>query len=361
MSYLLHGQNPVGIDERIAQLRAQLDPSKLGTTVIDIQSSTLPEIAAACQAMPFFGGSRVVVLLHPISTKRSAGATTRDAEDGATADTPDGNEDSAKVKWADLHALLKTVPDSTELIVRHDGSLAATHYLTKAAKAMDWKLEAFPALRSRDLLQWTSQRVTERGGSIDQHATLALLNRLFPQSWNVESRYPTGTPDIQLLATEIDKLVTAAGGATISAALVEDLVADREGYTAFKLNELTFNGNAGGALVELSDVLDAGVHPEMVISQSVGEAVGFQAGRIVAEFGPKEVARVTGFTEGRVGMLQRRAGSVPPAAQQRIAESIRSAGAAMRSTESNAPAVITPLVAEIAEAVRLSTLDRKRR
>jgi DNA polymerase III delta subunit len=354
MSHLLYGQNPVALDERIAFLRNHLDPTGLSTTVIDVQSSSLPEIASACQAMPFFGGNRVVVLLHPIASKR--GASSRDGDDDG-----DPPEDTAKVRWADLHDLLKAVPESTSIVMRHDGSLAATHYLTKAVKGLGWKMESFPLLRGQELLQWAGQRVAECGGSIDGQATVSLLNRLFPQAWDGDVRWASSTPDIRLLATEIDKLLTASTDGRITRELVENLVADREGYTAFRLNDAIFAGNSPGALKELSDMLDAGDHPERIMSQTAGEVAGIYAVGAVNEFGPKEVARVSGLSEGRVGTLSRKSGGLPALTQCRIAESIRTAGSALRSTESNAPAVVTPLVAEIAEAVRLSKLERGQR
>lgn len=351
MSYLLHGQNPVAIDERITQLRAQLDPSGLGTTTIDVQASSLQEIAATCQAMPFFGGSRVVVLHQPIAKPKRGDATADD----------DAGEESGRVSWTDLSVALKSVPPSTEVIMRHDGSLTATHYVMKAVKALGWKLESFPMPRGQDLLQWLGQRVAERGGSVDQHAPVTLLDRLFPQSWNVEPRYANSTPDLRLLATEIDKLVVAADGGTITQSLVEDLVIDREGYAAFKLNDATFGGNLAGSLTELSDILDAGEHPEMIMAQTAGQAVAITASLAVGDFGAKEVARVSGFSEGRLSTLQRNGASVPLSGNQRAAESIRSTGLTLRTTADSqmAPAFVTQLVAEIAEAVRLSKSDRR--
>ena len=37
--------------------------------------------------------------------------------------------------------LLKNNPATTEIIMRHDGSLVATHYLPKAVKALGWKID----------------------------------------------------------------------------------------------------------------------------------------------------------------------------------------------------------------------------
>ena len=62
MHYLLHGQNAVAIDERVAELRAQVDPSGFGSTTLDLSIAGVDTLQAAVRAAPFFGGQRLVVL-----------------------------------------------------------------------------------------------------------------------------------------------------------------------------------------------------------------------------------------------------------------------------------------------------------
>src|SRR5690349_723498 len=107
MSNLLYGQNGLLLDERTATLRAEIDPQNLSTTVIDVQASSAGEIASACQAMPFFGGRRLVILRSPIQTpKRADGEADEDSEDS-----------TGRVKWSDLHDILKGTPASTDIIM----------------------------------------------------------------------------------------------------------------------------------------------------------------------------------------------------------------------------------------------------
>src|SRR5688500_12538964 len=125
MSYLLYGQNGLLLDERVASLRTEIDPQNLSTTTIDVQASSVSEIASACQAMPFFGGRRVFSRRNPIQPPRRADTSTND-ENPADA--------GGQVKWSDLHDVLRATPATTDIIMRHDGSLAQTHYLVKAVK-----------------------------------------------------------------------------------------------------------------------------------------------------------------------------------------------------------------------------------
>src|SRR5205085_798291 len=133
--YLLVGKNAVELDERLGELRATLDPSGLSTSVIDVQMSSIEELRAACLAAPFFGASRLVILRNPIAqAKRAAAEDAEPADDGAA---------SGRVPWAELSDTLTGLPESTQLIVRHDGALADGHFLVKFAKKHGWTVLRF--------------------------------------------------------------------------------------------------------------------------------------------------------------------------------------------------------------------------
>ncbi|MGH9175790.1 MAG: DNA polymerase III subunit delta, partial [Vicinamibacterales bacterium] len=261
MGYLLYGQNGLLLDERIAALRAELDPQQLSTTTIYVQASSPGEIAAACQAMPFFGGRRLVVLRDPIQTPRRG-------------DAPPGDQDTddsgSKVRWADLHEVLKATPPTTEIIMRHDGSLAQTHVLVRAVKALGWKVESFAPRTGQDLRAWIQQRVERDGLRIESSAVERLVNLLYP--WDSD-RKANETPDMRLIATEIEKLCCAAEGGAITASIVEELVADRSGFKAFQLNDVLFQGHAERALRELESVLSAGEAEERILAQIGSEVI----------------------------------------------------------------------------------------
>jgi DNA polymerase III delta subunit len=353
VSYLLHGLNALPIDERILTLRNELDPQGLNTTTLEVQQSTAGEISSACQSTPFFGGNRLVVLNRPL------GSSQRGDVDG-----DDGDDDGhGRMRWADLHAILTALPPTTTVIVRHDGALAPGHYLHKAARSLGWTIEAFPIPDGAGLLAWVQERAGRAGADFEPQAARELLDRLYPTSWDVRNRqWATDTPDTRLIATEIDKLATAAAGGRITTELVLALVVDRAGFTAFRLNDVTFSGQTSAALVELQKVLEFGEPAERVLGQLASEAAVTASINLAAGLPPAEVAAKAGITESRLANLQRRPARVDRRAERRIAELLRAADAGMKAGEQReTAATIVPLVAEIAEATQRVGGERRGR
>ncbi len=343
MSYLLYGQNGLLIDERIAALRADIDPGSLSTTVIDVQSSNIPEIAAACQATPFFGGRRVIILRNPIQLPKRTEQTD---------ETEEPDESSSRVKWSDLHELLKRVPESSEIIVRHDGSLAQTHYLVKVVKALGWKNELFPAKVGTDLLAWIQARVEREGLRIDSNAITTLATLLYPTSWE-GGRYANDTPDMRLIASEVDKLCSAAVGGVITQQIVIEMVADRGGFTAFALNNKLFGGEPDQALIELDHVLESGEPAERVLAQIGSEVIALATVKRSSDIPQDVFTKASGISPGRLGGLRRTAGNLSEPSLQSLSEAVRNVDAAVKTgRQTDTSATIVPLVAEVAEVVR---------
>lgn len=351
MSHLLHGQNGLLLDERVRSLRSALDPGQMGTSVIDVQQSSLPEIAAACNALPFFGGLRVVVLLNPIAIPKRGDVATEDEEDAG-----------GRVKWAELADLFRTMPDTTHVVLRHGGSLSQTHYAVKAVKALGWTIESFPIPRGEDLLSWVSQWAIGAGGRIESTAAVTLLNLLYPTSWQKGSPFETDVPDPRLIATEVEKLVSGSPDGRVTVDLVTDLVADRSGYTAFELNDRVFRGDVSGALQELDLVLEFGEPAERLIASLASEAAALASVNAVREFGLGAVAAAAGISEKRVSTMQRKAAGMRPEGLRAAAEAIRTADAGVKSGRAaETSATIVPLVAGVAEAMSGGTGTGRRR
>jgi hypothetical protein len=157
---------------------------------------------------------------------------------------------------------------------------------------------------------------------------------------------------MRLLATEIAKLACAAQDGEVGAETIAALVADRSGFTAFKLNDETYEGRTSPALVELDHVLAAGEAPEKVLGQLAQQATAFNAAGMANQFGPDTVAQASGISAGQIGLtVSRKSGWRNRPAVRRAAESLRRGEwlvktGRTRRTES----VIVPIVGEIAEA-----------
>jgi|GEM_PF-2836167 len=351
MSYLLYGQNGLLLDERITSLRSELDPQNLSTTVIDVQSSNAGEIAAACQAMPFFGGQRVVVLRNPIQSPKR----------GDAGDDNNPEESGGRVKWADLHNILKAVPPTSQIIMRHDGSLAQTHYLVKAIKALGWQTESFAAKTGQDLLAWIQQRVEREGVRIAPAAVQHLAVLLYPTSWE-GGRWVTETPDLRLIATEVDKLCCAATDGVITQELVDEMVADRSGFKAFELNNHLFGGRPDRALQELDNVLASGEPAERVLGQVGSEVIALSTVKMAAGVPRDALVKASGISANRIGGLQQTSSGMSEQSLKRISEAVRDADAAVKTgMQTDTSATIVPLVAEVAEVIRRGSGAGRRR
>ena len=352
MHYLLHGPNAVALDERVAELRAQHDPTGFGSSTIDLSTFGLDAVRAAVQAAPFFGGQRVVVL-----DKLTTGA-------GAAGDSDDESPPARGrgVTAADLKSALDDVPSSTTVILRHLGTLQARSVLVKMAGGSSWTIETFPVPRGRELVEWVSARAEREGAPIERAAAEELLQRLFPNNWRQESRYDSGTIDTRLLATEIEKLACGAEG-KIDTPLVSALVADRSGYTAFKLADDVYEGRTEAALEELDNVLATGEPPERVLAQLARETTAQVAARQLDAYDAKLVADASEISVGQLGVIGRNKSAWrKPQALAMAAEETRRAEWLVKTGRSpRAESVIVPLVATIAETFRSQPAPRRGR
>ena len=210
--YLLHGQNAVDLDERVAELRILHDPTGVGSTLLDVATAHIDEIAKACHSAPFFGAGRAIILRNISQTSGKSGRR------GAT-----GPE------WADVLNVIATSPASSTMILRVDENLPSSSVIVKAARKLQWAIEAFPLARGEDLARWVAERGQATGVSISRSAAILLLSRLYPASWRQETRFDNTVLDARLIATEVEKLACAAQDGTVGDYLVLELVADRSG------------------------------------------------------------------------------------------------------------------------------------
>lgn len=348
MIYILHGQNGLAIEERVAALRRELDPSGFSTTVLDLQQVKFGEVQPALQSAPFFGGQRTVVLRGPAMLTRQSASKDEEGAD----DQPEREDTSRKPEWRDIALLLRSAPNTTTVICWIAGTLPANHPLLRAARDSEWKVEALRIPRGAELMNWVSERATANGVSIAPDAVGTLLDLLYPTAWRTEVKWETTTIDMRLIASEIEKLACAASDGQIDRALVEALVADRGGYTAFKLSDHLFGGQPEGAIAELGAMLEAGEPAEKILGQIAGDLAARWSVRATQDLPPDAVAAASRITPQRVTMLRGRTGMLDATNLATASELVRRAEWSVKTGRSrDTAAVIVPLVAEL--AVRL--------
>lgn len=360
MHHLLYGANAVDLQDRASSILAELDPSGIGTSRLDAPAISVDDLAAAVNVPPFFGGARVVVLTGLFDPRRGSGRQTSagDDDDGHGSSTP-----SRGINWEAAEPVILGAPATTVIVMRQDGEIRSNSRALKHAKKLGWNVERFPLLYGRDLVGWAEQRAEREGFSFARGSVPGMLDRLFPGVWQAAPRGPQElTVNMRLLATEISKLGCATDSGEVGAEIIDELVADRSGFTAFKLNDETYEGRTAGALSELDHVLAAGEAPEKVLGQLAQQATAFNAAGLAAEFGPDTVAQASGVSAGQIGLtVSRKSGWRNRPAVRRAAESLRRGEwlvktGRTRRTES----VIVPIVGEIADSFRSRPNSRDR-
>jgi DNA polymerase III delta subunit len=332
MIQIIHGDNPVDVDDYVSSSLARHDPTGLLSTRLTITIGNLQEIRAAVLAAPFFGAERLIVLnLDASENSEPAGVRGR---------RKSGSD------WPAIEGVLTEAPASSSVIVRHDGLLGTSSTVLKSVKQHGWEVRLFRAPRGDALLAWVAERARRHDASISPEAAATLLNHLFDNTWRAtESRYSQPL-NLRRLATEIEKLASACDG-EVSAELVNELVEDRAGVTAFRLSDEIFRGNARGALTELSTVLAEGTEPQLVLGQVSSEIAAVFAA-LTAGTG-EQTAATTGFSAGRLGMAGKKASGLRQEQLSQVSQLLRRAEWLVKTgrTQSGED-VIVPALGEIA-------------
>ena len=328
---LLHGRNSVDIDERISTILAQDDPQGLNSVVTNLSNADLSEVTSALTTPGFFGARRTVVL------------------NGIP-----GVDKITQFDWGDLESILVGLSDSTLAILVSNMRVPANRRAVKAAKTHGWDIELHDLLYGNALIRWVGERAARSGVTMDRDASHSLLDRLYPTSWQREDRWSQHSVNMRLIATEIEKLAAGSRDDRITTELVRQLVADRSGVTAFKLNDEIFGGRTAQALAELDNVITDGEAPERVVGQLGYQQVVLNAAKFVQRYGPDTVSDASGVSAGQLkATLSRKAAWRNDVGLARAIEELRRAEWLVKTGRATSTeAVLTPLVAEISEGFR---------
>ncbi len=176
MFYILHGENDLEQEEALTGL---IRETGLEDELRDLNLTTVTpplsagELRRVCQAIPFLGSVRVVVVRDALSDLNGKG-------------------------WEAVREVLETLPPTTHLIFTESRQLPAAHPALRYAKEVHAPVKAFPLPTSKALPAWIEKRVRHHGGQIQQ-AAAALLAR------NIGNH-------LRLLDQEIQKLLLYVEG-----------------------------------------------------------------------------------------------------------------------------------------------------
>lgn len=314
MIQVLHGANPLEIQERARLLRDQSDPTSINTTIIDQAAGRLGDLRAACCAIGFFGTTRVVIA-RDLITPRAAGRKRR------------STKNAAGPSLDQVIGVMHDVPSTTLLIVIEE-SLGPAEERALKSVTQKVRVERLDVPRGRELVSWALNRARLYDTEFESGAAERLLEALFPGSWSARPRHDDVPPDLYRLDTEIAKLAVAAGtGGKISAGQIAELVPGAEALNIWGLTNAIAAGNPASAVQEIERELASGTPAEMIIGQLVGQFETFAA--LLSQGGPPDIRAVAGETGLSEARLQQATRSIRYFSPERV----RRALSALRDTD----------------------------
>jgi DNA polymerase-3 subunit delta len=291
MFYIFHGEDEFSRAEALADLKSRMgDPAwlDLNTTVLDGRKLALSELIHACDAVPFFGDRRLVIVegllvrFDPRARKKA---------DGSGDEGGDGDESEEVVPLGslaeDLVAYLARLPETTRLVFVEPRMLKPANPVLRHAEKAGKKhayVKAFTPPRQRELDDWIRRRVVAKGGSIAPSA-LALLETCLGN-------------DLRLIDVELDKLMTFVGpDQPITEGAVRQLVAAVQESSIFDLVDAIGLRDRRRAMTLLEEMLDAGQPPTYLMTMIVRQfRIILQLKELGSQhLGPEQIKERTGL------------------------------------------------------------------
>jgi DNA polymerase-3 subunit delta len=242
--YLLSGKEDFLRDEFLGQLKVLMRRLPLGEHNIDDlrPPSTVRDVIAACDQMPFLCEKRMVIAQGILAQsargqgrRRSRGAASEPAGSGA----------------AELLAYVEQLPTSTHLVLVEDDPSLLQPFPVADPKAR----KDFPRLRDGEVPGWIVQRAKKKGAEISRAAASELAQLV--------------GSELRALDTEIDKLATyVAPGETVEVEDVHELVA-AAGAGIFAFHDAIAERRPAAALAILHSMLAGGSDPAEIYAQVV--------------------------------------------------------------------------------------------
>ena len=231
MLYVLFGKDSFSLRERLDELRSTLDADGelvSNTLVLDGRKTSLAEVTAACDTVPFLAPHRLVIV-EGLLARLAGGAGRRG-----------GGEPSADAAaWLPLAEYVERMPPSTHLVLT-DGELKAGNPLLAALKGKG-EIREFRPLGRRAVPGWVQSRARSLGLTLTPGAVRLLADSLADDLW--------------ALTGELEKLSVYAVGGTVGEDDVRALVTAVRETSVFPLVDAIVEGRPATAVRLLRQVL----------------------------------------------------------------------------------------------------------
>jgi len=334
MITIIHGTDRLSIEERVASLRHEVDPTSFSTTIIQDAARDISAVKAACGALGFFGTGRLIIAYQLLTAGAKRGRRTK-----------------ANDRQESAIDAIQAVPRETMLLIVEDTLDVATERDVRRAVS-DVSIERFDVPRGQRLVEWTSARARHHRAVIGQSESRQLLEALFPGSWQAAARRDDIAPGLLRLDSELAKLATAAGDQnTITAEHIASLVPGADAEDFWGITNAIMQGDPAKAVIEIERAYLQGSAAEGILGQITSQievlAVVSMAGKAI---GVPELATASGLSEGRLRQSGRYVGTFPP---QRIAEALdalRDLDAGAKQGTLDITDSLVPLIATLAQS-----------
>lgn len=192
---MIYGDDGFRVNQKVKQMRdafrEKFDLSGMNTQSFPAEGSSKYDVGEILQAVcsyPFLGKKRMVLIRELIGSVKKADQQI----------------------WLDGFSRM---PESTIVVLWETESLKSIEkksLFVELSKIADAHSYPYPVLEGTLLTRWVQERVKELGGTIDQTALRALIERVGPELWQ--------------MSHEIEKLIAFANGSVITLPMVDELV-----------------------------------------------------------------------------------------------------------------------------------------
>lgn len=249
-AHVLHGDSFL-VAKAQAQMEAQDGASTLlesNSHRLDGASTTLNELVAMCNALPFMDTIRLVVvrgLLATLEGRRPARRTRR--RSGNSQGQATGGPLGA---WQGLAEAVSAMPPTT-LLIFSDGPVSPGNPLLQSLAEVS-QVRNLPAPKGPDLARWVKDATQQKSASISPAAITTLVNL-------------TGN-DLWILDRELEKLSLYAWGRTIEDTDVSALVSQATEANIFSAVDAMIEGRQREAMTLVQQLRNDGRDPSHIIA-----------------------------------------------------------------------------------------------
>ena len=246
MIHLLYGEDDYSLREHLASIKEQVKPPDLrdvNTAILDGAETSLDELTATCDTVPFLAEKRLVVVEGLLSLFERR-APSRSAAGGSSDQRPGLD------RWQQLPEYLARVPESTDLVFV-DGRLTGANRLLAAIRPHA-TVRTFPRPDVGGLRQWIRNRAAAQGIEIEPRA--------------VDTLADTVGSDLRTLAVELEKLAVYRRGRPIQEEDVRALVSYTREANIFAAVDAIMEGRPDAAMRQVHSLLQASSPPAYILA-----------------------------------------------------------------------------------------------